>query len=335
MAIESGYYNYYNVKGRYSPETPSTPGYKRIYKVTTDKIKTTNNNPDSDTFKAYEKLEEVYYSASVGNRSKCSTVSEVYSLLNKKYYSKNSAYSGYSKTEKEAMYHNELSMTLYGCIGSVGSFNTFEDPHLDGPICEENDSSKKAYNSKMVSIQFSNVLKNAGIDLDLFKNSGFSFSISPVSFLLTVSGVEDEEIASKIEEALNSDRNSLKLFYYLMKEKSNSITEAVKTKYRAMQQFYNITGQDLRNYTQTKDGFYNEQGGNALDIYKEALRTSTAVPSIYKGVSYSYFSELLSKIPQNKFDSIPDLILNGTYKDGVVIPITVEESTTSGFNAYA
>ena len=68
VEINSSYYNYYNVKGRYSPETPQTPSWKKLYEVVDDRVKSNNENPESGIYKAHCKLEETYYHSSVSNR---------------------------------------------------------------------------------------------------------------------------------------------------------------------------------------------------------------------------------------------------------------------------
>ncbi len=85
MAIESYYYNHYNLKGTYTCETPEIPAWKEEYAVTINEISSNNKRQNSDAYKAYCKLEETYYNLSVANREKYDTKDELVAALSKKY----------------------------------------------------------------------------------------------------------------------------------------------------------------------------------------------------------------------------------------------------------
>lgn len=327
MTIESAYYNHYNITCRYTPEKPKIPAWKEAYTVTKDKIKSRNHDQDSDKFKAYTKLEETYYSLGVSNRAKYKTTSEVYAALSQKYYLSDN-YKGYSRKEIEAMHDNELQMTLFGCLGGGCNLN---DPHLKGPVMAPSDSEQKSYNRKMVNIQLGNIFSKAGLDNRLLEKYNMRFTIDPFNYILKVSGVDDKGIADTIEKILNTDNNSRELFYHIMK--SSSLSNDVKLKYRALRDFKSVTGQDLRDYKQTPSGMFNEKGENVLDVYKEALKTSSAVPALYKGDAYHAFTENIEKLLTKDFFGIPDLNLSIGYKNGLLYDMVNESVVVSRFQA--
>ena len=327
MRIESAYYNHYSVKGRYTPDKPKVPAWKERYTITEDKIKSKNNNQDSDEFKAYTRLEEVYYSLGVSNRAKYKTVSEVHAALSQKYHGSGN-YKNYSYSEVDAMYSNELNMTLYGSLKGGGHP---QDPHLKGEVRAPSDNEQQLYNRHMVNTQLGNVFSSNGLS-DLLGQYNMTFTIDPFNNILKVFGVDDVELTNKIEEILNSDGNSKELFYHIMNSSSGSISDDVKLKYRALSSFKNVTGQDLRDYKQTESGMVNEKGENVLDVYRQALKESTAIPTEYKGDAYNYFAEQIEELLAKDFFSIPDLNLSIGYKDGALYNLTNENLMESRFN---
>lgn len=326
MGINTTYNNYYNINGRYTTETPQTPAWKKKYEVTTDKIKSNNYSQNSDVYKAYCKLEETYYSASVSNRSKYKSVDELSNALSQKYLF-NPKYKDYTYSQRRAMYENELEMTLYGCLSGGGNLN---DPHLTGAVSDPSEEEKISYNRQMVNLQFQNILSNIGISLDSLDN--IMLTIEPFDYNLKVSGIDNQEIIKLLEEALNNDNNSYQLFFHILHNCSTSISNDVRTKYRVLKEFQNVTGLDLRDFVQVNDVFIDKDGKNALDIYKEFLRTTTSIPTEFKGNAYSYFESLLGKISKGKFSEIPDLYLSIGYKNGRLYDVSNEEVQRDSFN---
>ena len=326
MNINTTYFNHYNVKGRYTPETPQTSAWKKKYEVTTDEIKSKNYSQNSDAYKAYCKLEENYYSASVSNRSKYRDVNELSSALGQKYLF-NPAYNGYTYSERRAMYENELEMTMYGCLSGGGNVN---DPRLSGAVCEPSVEDKLSYNRQMVNLQFQNILSNIGISLGSLDN--ITLTIEPFEYQLKVSGIENKELIQQLEEALNKDNNSNQLFFHILHNCSTNISDEVRTKYRILKDFQNVTGLDLRGFQQVEGVLINTEGKNALDVYKEALKTTSTVPNEFKGNAYSYFKSLLEKISSQRFSDIPDLNLSIGYKAGRLFDISNENVQKDTFN---
>lgn len=306
--INTAYYNYYNIKGRYSPETPQTPAWKKRFEVVDDRIEGNNSSRDSDLYKAHVKLEEAYYSVSVSNRAKYKTEDEVRQAIGMK-YSAHGPYANYSHEQRNAMYQNEVNMTLFGCLSGCNLL----DPRIGGPVYGQTDEEVAAYNRKMVNTQIGNILSAGGIDVNLMGE--MSFSIDPYTNVLTVRGVEQGK-ASLIEKLLNKDNNAKELFYHILQSNSERISDDVKTKYQAVKNFMDITGLNLRDFSQTKSGFINSDGKNALEIYKNALKTTSKVPAEFKGAVYEIFAGQLDKLKNTDFSAIPDMRLMIGYSEG-------------------
>lgn len=310
IGLDTAYYNYYNVKGRYSPETPQMPAWKRTYEVVDDRIEGNNRSQDCDAFRAAVKLEETYYAVSVSNRAKYKNADELRQALSQKYLF-GDAYSQYTRTERNAMYQNELNMTMFGCLSGCGNM---DDPHLGGPVYGTTDEEVSAYNRQMVNTQINNIFSQAGINSSSLGN--ISFSIEPYTHALTVNGVDDANTSRLIEQLLNKDNNASELFYHVLQSSSARISDDVKIKYHAIRDFKDITGLDLRMFSQTKDGFVDADGRNPLDIYKKALEATNRVPANFKGAALEVFTDKMMKLHNEDFASIPDMNLMIGFSDG-------------------
>lgn len=326
MDVNSTYYNHYNVKGRYTTETAQTPAWKKKYEVITDEIKSNNYSQNSDAYKAYCKLDETYYSASVSNRAKYKNADELSNALGQKYLF-NPAYKDYTYSQRRAMYENEMEMTMYGCLSGGGNLN---DPHLSGAVCEPSETEKISYNRQMVNTQFQNILSKFGISLDA--SDDLKMTIDPFEYKLKVFGIENKELIQHLEEAFNSGDNSNQLFFHILHNCSTNISDNVRTKYCALKDFQNVTGLDLRDFKQAENGLINNDGTNALDIYKQALKTTKSVPAQFKANAYSYFESLLQKLSKDNFSEIPDLNLSIGYKNGMLYDVSNLDVQKETFN---
>lgn len=330
MSGISMYYNYYNVEGRYTPKEPEIAGWRMLYETTDDQIKSQNYNQEDEVYQAHLKLEEAYYSLGVSNRAKYNTPQEVEAALTQKYFY-SGAYNQYTEEQKYAMYQNEYEMTLYGQI-SCGFVN---DPHLTGDVKVATESEQKEYNRQAINIQLGNILKGIGLDSSLLEKINMIFTIDPFDYTLKVSGVDNVELTSMIEEALNKDNNARELFYHIIKNDSGSISDDVKLKYRVMTDFKNITGQDIRTYIQSESGLINENGESALEVYLKALETTDEVPALYKGDAYNTFAENLKKLLSKDYVSIPDMYLSIGYCNGELYDVAKEDIMISRFDVTA
>ncbi|MFA9466591.1 MAG: DUF4885 family protein [Velocimicrobium sp.] len=330
MAIETAFYNYYNLKDRYTPETPQKPSWKTECELVTNKIQSTNGNPESEQYKIYERLENRYYAASVTNRSRYSTEDELCTALSKKYLQRTSEYYGkYDETERRAMYENELNMTLFGCLSTGGHP---KDPNAGGVVSGMEDyEEQKSYNRTMVTTQINSLFEENRLS-SLIGNNRLTFTINPLTYSLSVSGIDDENLKQQVEEILNKDKNSSELFFHIMRSSSSNISTQMRNKYLLQSEFYDATGQDLNDYIQRDGGFYDKEGNNALDIFKDCLFKSD---SSHKGETYSYFEDLVERVSNVKISNVPDMVLSIGYKNGMLIDLPLFEEQNSTFDLKA
>ena len=328
IEVRSHYYNYYNVKGRYTTSEPVKAGWAERYESVEDRIEGNNSNKDSELYKAYVKLEDIYYDLGAANRAKYSSYDELQNAIGQKYLFSNSPYYGkYSYTERRAMYENELSMSAFGYCGNMN------DPRLNGAVHAETDSEKKSYNRQCVNNQINNIFTNNGISYTLFGNSSFTFIINPYTYQLTVEGNADKSIMSQMETLLNENGNSKELFFHILNSiGSTNIDKNVLAKYRAASMLREYTNLDIRNFTQTKDGLIDRDGNNILDIFKKSVKESSKIPSEFKGVAYDIFEEYIKQITSTDVNSIDDMYLSIGFENGQLKDMANSNIIKSGFN---
>ena len=327
--VKSHYYNYYNVKGRYTTSEPQKAGWVEKYESVEDRIEGNNSNKDSELYKAYVKLEDIYYDLGAANRAKYSSYDELQTAIGQKYLFSNSPYYGkYSYTERRAMYENELSMSAFGYCGNMN------DPRLNGAVHAETDSEKKSYNRQCVNNQINNIFTNNGISYTLFGNSSFTFIINPYTYQLTVEGNADKSIMSQMETLLNENGNSKELFFHILNSiGSTNIDKNVLAKYRAASMLREYTNLDIRNFTQTKDGLIDGDGNNILDVFKKSIKESSKVPSEFKGAAYDIFEEYIKQITSTDVNSIDDMYLSIGFENGQLKDMSNSNIIKTGFNA--
>lgn len=347
QSMGSGYYNYYHDKQRYETQDGKACEVWYNRDLSKEEIQGANAgewNRESENADLFRKLASSYADIAVQNRAKYQTVNELYSGVYWKYFDKDSAYSSYSQEEKWAMFNNEMTMTRWGVIRSdhVSSISDLlKDPHLDGEVTTNKSTDTREFNSRMLSAQIGNVFKNNGIDLSLLGNSSFRFSVNGMTNKLTVSlrsgnagSTVDADLLKKMTEALNSNNNAKNLFYNLLYDgaKQGTSPKDQLAKWGLWNNFQSVTGEDIRTYRQMADGFVNKNGEKARDIFKEALKTTTTVPSQFKGVAYDYFIEQEKKAMQYDIADTADLTLSMTYQNATAI---LTPSSGSQFEAFA
>lgn len=328
VGVKSYYYNYYNVKGRYTPSEPEKAGWAKRYESVEDRIEGNNGNKDSELYKAYVKLEDIYYHLGVENRAKYASYKELQIAMHQKYYAVDSPYyKKYSAAERRAMHDNELNMSAFGTCGNM------DDPRLNGPVHGETDSEKKSYNRQCVNKQIYNIFTNNGINSNSFANGSFSFTINPYTYRLTVEGNADKAVMSRMEELLNENGNAKELFFYILNSiGSANINKDVLAKYRAASQLREYTGLDIRDFVQTKEGLVDEDGNNILDVFKEKIRESSKVPSEFKGAAYDNFAKHIKQIMKTDINNIDDMYLEIGYENRQLKDISNGHIIKAGFD---
>ena len=328
VEVKSHYYNYYNVKGRYTVSEPQKTGWEKRYESVEDRIESNNSKKDSELYKAYVKLEDIYYDLGAANRAKYSSYYEMQMAISQKYLFHNSPYYGkYSYTERQAMYQNELSMSAFGYCSNM------MDPRLNGPVYGETDSEKKSYNRQCVNNQINNIFANNGISKTFFTNNSFSFTINPYTYQLNVDGNADKSIISQMEALLNENGNSKELFFHILNSiGSSNVDKNVLAKYRAASMLKEYTDLDIRDFTQTKDGLIDKDGNNILDVFKKKIKESSKVPPEFKGAAYDTFAEYIKQITSTDVNNITNMYLSIGFENGQLKDMSNSNIIKTGFN---
>ena len=324
--VGNGYYNYYHDKSRY--ETPDgkakTAWYDRD--LTKEEIGKDNAgvlNKDYQCADLCRKLADAYQSVAESNRAKYSTAQEAKDAIWAK-YSASGEYSAYSHEERTAMARNEIHMTLFGTIDTWNN-----DPHLNGAVSKNthngaSEEENRSFNIKTLGAQFLNLWNNNGISTSQMKDSGFLFSINSMSLQASISLLygknQDQGLIDSMTKALNSKDNAKNLFYNLLYDanKQGILPKNSLAKWKLYSDFKEVTGLDITTFKQTENGFIDNDGRNAVDIYDEAIRERKTMPTEHKAAAKDYFRKLVDDAMKYNISEVPDLVLSMEYRNGEV-----------------
>lgn len=328
-SVGKGYYNYYHLSNRYETEAgkANIAWYDRDLSV--EEINSNNDvlNREYQGADICRKVADKFQGIAASNRSKYSSVDEMKSAVWAK-YSLETAYKNLSRREKEALARTEIDMTLFGVVeleearivaGIKGDFtkNTLG----------RSEDKNRAFNINMLGKQIGNVFKNNGFDLSLIGNKTFKFSINGMTNKLSIMLLDDNgeitndsNLIGGMTKLLNSKDYAKNLFYNILYDsnKQGLIPNDQLSKWRLFSEFRNITGLDIRDFEQTKEGFISKEGQSANDIYKEALKYSSKVPTEFKGDTYDYFLRLEENAMEYNISEVQDLTLSLEYQNGYV-----------------
>lgn len=315
---EVGFYNYYNIQGRYTPQTPKDTYSEWVEWANSDELKSLSEelNPYSEENLAIRKLDEQLAPMAEALRNKFSTVDEVESYLKEKYFgTPQTVYTiKWEEPEKYAMYENDLNAVLFGTIGQM-SVNR-DDPRLNFTErdWQEQEIADKTYRHDSISKNMANLLKNNGIQLE--ENDSLLISFNPYSSSVSVEGLEDLTLLKNISDLLNSGDNSNNLMMYALN--TQTVNQEALTKWRAYQTLKEYTGLDLSELTLKNNEFYTSDGKKVLDVLKDKLDNYGKIAVEFKGVAYDYTAGLLKQVAQKGWNSMPDLeiFLGYSQKDG-------------------
>ncbi|WP_119173219.1 DUF4885 family protein, partial [Aliarcobacter cryaerophilus] len=134
--------------------------------------------------------------------------------INDKYYSQASPYyiEGLSRMEREIAYNHEMDYLKNNKLTKIN----YIDPNLKdltsihGYIEE---LEEKKFNREAVNNQFQQLLDKYSISVP--KDTNLTFTIDPYDYKVTVSGLDDKNLSSLIEDALNTASNSKELFSHI------------------------------------------------------------------------------------------------------------------------
>ncbi len=159
---------------------------------------------------ARERLEEVYSKATKENKKFANPEQHI----NDKYYSQASPYyiEGLSRMEREIAYNHEMDYLKNNKLTKIN----YIDPNLKdltsihGYIEE---LEEKKFNRESVNTQFQQLLDKYSISIP--KDTNLTFTIDPYDYKVTVSGLDDKNLSSLIEDVLNTASNSKELFSHI------------------------------------------------------------------------------------------------------------------------
>lgn len=310
---ELGYYNYYNVKGRLNVDKPLDTYAKRVAVREGDELNANSTDPSRGIEGQMRKLQEHLNDTAAANRAMYKDKESLELGLKKKYFGDdynavNFKWRWDEHKELFAMYENELSMSMFGQISNLA------DPRIKqgGESFEEMENRLNEERRTGISAQFSRLLENNGA-----KNDGvmlIDFDI--YAMRANVSGSKDDtKIASLLNE-LNGGKNARQLFYFALKNNGILSDESQREslhKWRAVSNFAEFTGLDLRAFALKNGEFVDANGAKALDLLKIGVANSSVSPD-FKGAAYEYAKGFIDEMASlGGLEKVADLKVSIAY----------------------
>jgi hypothetical protein len=191
---------------------------------------------------------------------------------------------------------------------------------------------KQAFNRDAVNSQFQDLLDKYGIDIP--KDTNLTFTIDPYDYKVSVSGSDDKNLTSLIEDVINTADNSKALFRHIhqstLDHNNSQISKEKEDKESLFHEIKNKTGYDLRDLQNVDGKFLTEDGTDILDLYKEGVLKSKDIPEEYKGLIFEAYSSQLSELAKKGFENSPDLVLSIDYKNGSFYDVGQSENLGVG-----
>ncbi|MDU0813617.1 DUF4885 family protein [Bacillus siamensis] len=270
------------------------------------------DNPyESESDIASRILDEKYSRINEINKRK----SDPLRFIKDKYQRPDSPYfrSDLTESERQAAYHNETEWLFKGKAQSYDFRDAaFRGETLNGEIQGENE---KVFQRGQVNQQIGVLFHRNHIQIP--EDANLTFTISPIDYLLKVSGTDDKELTQQIEAVLNSGENSKELFAHIIRSRSDDssqFTPEAYEKYQVVREMYEVTGYHLKDL-QTVGKFVTEDGRDLLGVYKEALQHDPLLKHTAAEAA-AHYGQALTKLARTGYDAIPDLVLSIDYKDG-------------------
>lgn len=277
---------------------------------------------------ARERLEEVYSKATKENKKFANPEQHI----SDKYYSQPSPYyiEGLSRMEREIAYNHEMDYLKNNKLTKIN----YIDPNLKdltsihGYIEE---LEEKKFNRESVNTQFQQLLDKYSISIP--KDTNLTFTIDPYDYKVSVSGIDDKNLSSLIEDVLNTASNSKELFSHIYNSTLDNNSQVSKEKSDKKTLFHEIknrTGYDLRELENVDGKFLTKDGTDILELYKIGVINSKNIPEEYKGMVFELYSGKLIELAKKGFENIEDLNLSIDYKNGSFYDIGQSENFGTG-----
>ncbi|MCT7533321.1 DUF4885 domain-containing protein [Aliarcobacter cryaerophilus] len=277
---------------------------------------------------ARERLEEVYSKATKENKKFANPEQHI----SDKYYSQPSPYyiEGLSRMEREIAYNHEMDYLKNNKLTKIN----YIDPNLKdltsihGYIEE---LEEKKFNREAVNTQFQQLLDKYSISVP--KDTNLTFTIDPYDYKVSVSGIDDKNLSSLVEDVLNTASNSKELFSHIYNSTLDNNSQVSKEKSDKKTLFHEIknrTGYDLRELENVDGKFLTQDGTDILELYKIGVINSKNIPEEYKGMVFELYSGKLIELAKKGFENIEDLNLSIDYKNGSFYDIGQSENFGTG-----
>ncbi|OCL88231.1 DUF4885 family protein [Arcobacter porcinus] len=288
----------------------------------------TNGYVNLESKIARERLEDIYSKATKENLK----FKDPESHINNKYFSPTYPHyiEGLSKTEREVAYKHEIDYLKNGKLNNINYIdpNIKDLPAVNGCIEE---LEEKSFKRDRINNQFQELLNR--YDIDIPKDTNINFTIDPYDFKVNVSGIDDNNLKTLLEDALNTADNSKELFKHIYKSSSYNNSQISLEKNNKNLIFHEIkdkTGYDLRDL-ENKDGkFFTQDGVDIIELYKEGVIKSNDIPEQYKGLMFEHNVKVLNDLALKGFDNVPDMNLSIDYKNGSFYDIGQSENFGTG-----
>ena len=291
-------------------------------------IKSYNKFISDDEKAVRNRLEEVYSKATKENKKFANPEQHI----RDKYFSQASPYyiEGLSRVEREVAHRHESDYLKYGKLRNISAIDpNLKDLNSINGIVDSVE--KRAFDRDMVNEQFQQLLNKYGISIP--KDSNLKFTIEPYDYKVTVSGLDDKNLSSLIEDVLNTASNSKELFSHIYNSTLDNNSQVSKEKSDKKTLFHEIknrTGYDLRELENVDGKFLTQDGTDILELYKIGVINSKNIPEEYKGMVFELYSGKLIELAKKGFENIEDLNLSIDYKNGSFYDLGQSENFGTG-----
>lgn len=285
---------------------------KTVTDTGTETVIQANNPYESESDIAIRIFDEKYSRINEINKRKPDPLG----YIKDKYQRANSPYfrSDLSESERQAAYHHETEWLFKGKAQSYDFRDAaFRGAPINGEIQGENE---KVFQRGQVNQQIGVLFNRNHIQVP--EGMNLTFAISPIDYLVKVSGTDDERLIQQIETVLNSGENSKELFAHIIGSRSDDSSQFTTErygKYQVVREMYEVTGYHLKDLKVVDGKYVTNDGRDLLDVYKEALRRDPVLKHTATEAAAHYGPEL-TKLAKAGYDSIPDLVLSIDYKNG-------------------
>ncbi|MCT7512626.1 DUF4885 domain-containing protein [Aliarcobacter cryaerophilus] len=277
---------------------------------------------------AREKLEEVYSKATKENKKFANPEQHI----NDKYYSQASPYyiEGLSRMEREIAYNHEMDYLKNNKLTKIN----YIDPNLKNLTSIHGyieELEEKKFNREAVNTQFQQLLDKYSISVP--KDTNLTFTIDPYDYKVSVSGIDDKNLSSLVEDVLNTASNSKELFSHIYNSTLDNNSQVSKEKSDKKTLFHEIknrTGYELRELENIDGKFLTQDGTDILELYKTGVINSKNIPEEYKGMVFELYSGKLIELAKKGFENVPDLVLSIDYKNGSFYDVGQSENFGTG-----